>query len=278
MKEDVLERDFPWPKITVVTPSYNQGQYLESTIRSVLDQHYPHLEYLVVDGGSTDDSIEIIRRYERHLTGWISEEDGGQAHAIEKGFAGATGELLNWINSDDLLFPGALRRIARAWMAEPRADLVAGVHASCDADGRITRISVPPCRAAFSPRCWIFPIGQPSTFFTRRGYLRVGGIRRDLHAIMDRELYYRMMRSGARLVAAKGLVGAFRYHDRGKTACRRDLWRREIPEFMGSNGISSRRHAAARCWMRLVRCIDGSYGRSWAMTRRLRGMMPQAVK
>ena len=103
------------PRITIVTPSYNQGAFLEDTIRSVLDQGYPNLEYIVMDGGSTDNSVEIIEKYADRIDYWESEPDRGQTHAINKGFARATGVIGNWINSDDLLEPGALQTIGQAW-------------------------------------------------------------------------------------------------------------------------------------------------------------------
>src|SRR5438309_6203079 len=102
----------PWPRITIVTPSYNQGRFLEETIRSVLLQGYPNLEYMVIDAASTDESVEIIRKYERWLAYWVSEKDRGQTHAINKGLAKATGEIFSYLNSDDLLAPGALAAVA----------------------------------------------------------------------------------------------------------------------------------------------------------------------
>ncbi len=107
-----IDRSQKWPKITVFTPNYNYGHYLEETIRSVLLQGYPNLEYIIIDGGSTDNSVEVIKKYEPWLTYWTSEADRGQTHAINKGLAKATGEVFNWINSDDVLMPGALFAIA----------------------------------------------------------------------------------------------------------------------------------------------------------------------
>jgi len=102
----------PWPKISIVTPSYNQGQFIEETIRSILLQNYPNLEYIIIDGASTDNSVDIIKKYERWITYWVTEKDRGQAQAINKGIYRASGDIFNWINSDDLLLPKVLRLVA----------------------------------------------------------------------------------------------------------------------------------------------------------------------
>jgi glycosyltransferase involved in cell wall biosynthesis len=139
------------PKISIVTPSYNQGQYLEATIRSVLLQDYPNLEYMIVDGGSTDNSVEIIRKYEPWLAYWVSAPDNGQADAINRGFDRATGEICGWLNSDDIYEPGALQRVARTLTSNPDVDLVYGNGWQIDADG------------AKTTRChWVGPL-DPAT-------------------------------------------------------------------------------------------------------------------
>lgn len=116
----------PWPKISLVTPNYNGDKFLEKTIRSVLLQGYPSLEYIIIDGGSSDGSVEIIKKYEQWITYWTSEKDRGQSDAINKGFAHCTGEIANWLCSDDILLPGALFTVAEQFLQNPEIDVVAG--------------------------------------------------------------------------------------------------------------------------------------------------------
>src|SRR5437667_5688340 len=123
------------PRISIVTPSYNQGKYLEQTIRSVLDQGYPNLEYIICDGGSTDISVEIVKKYSDRLAWWCSEKDRGQSDAINKGWRRATGDILAYLNSDDVLLPGAIERVVRAFQQTPSAGVVYGDWTCLDEHG-----------------------------------------------------------------------------------------------------------------------------------------------
>ena len=114
------------PKVSIITPSFNQGQFLEASIRSVLEQDYPNLEYIVVDGGSKDDSVEVIKKYQDRLAWWVSEKDKGHADALNKGFSHATGEILAWLNSDDIYFPGAVSEAISILQRHPEVGMVYG--------------------------------------------------------------------------------------------------------------------------------------------------------
>ena len=115
-----------YPKISIITPSYNQGQFLEQTILSILSQDYPNLEYIIMDGGSSDNSVEIIRKHEDNLTYWVSEPDKGQSDAINKGFQRATGDILTWLNSDDYYLPGTLHTVAEYFTQHPDVECIYG--------------------------------------------------------------------------------------------------------------------------------------------------------
>lgn len=187
-----------WPRISLVIPSYNQGQYLEETIRSILLQGYPDLELLIMDGGSTDNSVDIIRQYERWLSGWISERDGGQSNAINNGFAQATGEIFNWLCSDDLLKPGALFAVAKAFGEDPACDVVAG-NCYCDYETTPELSGVKSCRPEiFGRNPYAFTVWQPSCFFRRSAVGRSELVLKDLHYCMDRELWCHLWSRGAK--------------------------------------------------------------------------------
>ena len=180
-----------YPKITLVTCSYNQGQFLEETIQSVLAQEYPNLEYIVIDGGSTDDSVAIIQRYEKHLAYWISEADRGQSDALCKGFDRGTGEIFGWLCSDDLLEPGALLEVGRLFSKREDLDVVFGDTIFIDAKGDVTRHY-----RTLPFRRWLLLntsnyIPQPSTFWRAKIYRQAGGLDISRHVSMDPEMFLR---------------------------------------------------------------------------------------
>jgi glycosyltransferase involved in cell wall biosynthesis len=212
------------PRITVITPSFNQAAYLEQTIRSVLDQDYPNLEYIVVDGGSADGSVDIIRRFEHRLAWWVSEPDSGQAHAINKGLARATGDILAYLNSDDLYQPGALLRVAECFRRHPDADLLHGWCRMIDADGRtadrragsISRYDeiLDLWGVWWKQRNFV----QPEVFWTKRIAKRVGPFREDLHWVMDYEYWLRILRAGGKVERIDAELAAFRIHPEQKSS------------------------------------------------------------
>jgi|GEM_PF-2197676 len=219
--------DFTWPKITVITPSFNQAAYIEETLLSVLHQNYPALEYIVVDGASTDGSVEILRRYESRVAKLIVEKDHGQTEAINKGLRLATGDIILWINSDDLLCPGALFMIALAWL-EDGADIIAGF--CCEhTERRFGLINLPAVtQATFNAEClgdlfhyWLkgHYFYQPEVAFSRRILEKVGGsLDERLYYTMDYEFWLRCAVAGARLTTVRWPVGFFRKHNQQKTA------------------------------------------------------------
>jgi glycosyltransferase involved in cell wall biosynthesis len=218
-----------WPRISIVTPSYNQGQFLEETIRSVLLQGYSNLEYIIIDGGSTDNSVEIIRKYEPWLTYWVSEPDKGQTDAIQKGFNRVTGVLWNWINSDDFLEPNALHVIADVYHTIPSATIYSGKLKifGCDESylhlKRFQNLSELIC-------VWEeWPDPQPAIFMSSKAYRNVQGLNTSLHYAMDYDLYLRL----AQLPSFKAqlidyLIAHARRHSTSKTVNQWNVFRKEI--------------------------------------------------
>jgi glycosyltransferase involved in cell wall biosynthesis len=208
------------PEISIVTPSYNQGRFLEDCITSVLDQNYPELEYIVIDGGSTDQSVDIIKKYEERITLWVSEPDEGQSDAINKGFRMATGELVAWLNADDFYLPGALATVAEAYRNNPGASFYFGDGLRVDEAGQPKSRFFPDGRVLFNQAALIFGIDyilQPATFINRTHLVKVNYLNPTLHYGLDIDLWIRLSQV-APPVPISACLAASREYDATKTA------------------------------------------------------------
>lgn len=212
--------DRSWPSFSIVIPSYNQGQFIEETIRSVLLQGYPEIELIIIDGGSDDDSVQIIKRYSPWLKKWVSEPDRGQSHAINKGLRHCDGEIFNWLNSDDLLNPGALHAVASAWELKPNT-IVAGCVTNFDDEGNeelVTpkAISLKNFINFRSARQDKMTWHQPGAFLPREKVAELGGVQEDLEFNMDHFLMIDLLR-GCEVVTVPDVLARFRLHGQSKT-------------------------------------------------------------
>jgi glycosyltransferase involved in cell wall biosynthesis len=223
----------PTPLVSIVTPSLNQGAYIGDAIESVLTQDYPRIEHIVVDGGSTDETLEVLARYP-HLQ-WISEPDGGQADAVNKGFRLANGEIFGWLNADDLYMPGAVTAAVEAIRSSGCA-LVHGAWRQIDADGTVIRdVPVVP----FDYRRQLEAqnrVCQPGAFFTREAFEEVGGLDRSYRYAMDFELWLKLGKSYS-VAHVDRIQGVYRYHSRSKTVA-------EPAGFVAETWRASRTHGA----------------------------------
>lgn len=204
-----------FPKITVITPSYNQGQYIEDTILSIINQDYPNLEYIIIDGGSTDNTVEIIKKYSDRIQYWVSEKDKGQSNAINKGLHKATGDIINWINSDDQLAPGALAAIARHFTANPGAALVHGRIEYFGETKNYYSVNLPKKDLETRYAAHIC-MPQPGCFFSRQLIDEQGYLDESLHFSMDTDLF---LRAGLNypIVQIDEVIARFRLHSASKS-------------------------------------------------------------
>ncbi|MEA2735825.1 MAG: hypothetical protein QOE14_2276 [Humisphaera sp.] len=205
------------PRITIVTPSFNQAKYLEQTIRSVLEQGYPNLEYIICDGGSTDGSLEIIRKYEKQLAWWCSEKDRGQSHAINKGFEKATGDLYAYINSDDYFLPGAFQRVACEYQDGGDVKFIVGWSQYLEPSGDFRPY---PVQQHSEPSDWLIknPIPQQSAFWAASLWQKLGPFREDLHYSFDYEYWLRLrFKGGVGPHIVHQCLAVFRLHEASKT-------------------------------------------------------------
>jgi glycosyltransferase involved in cell wall biosynthesis len=205
------------PRLSVVIPSYNQGDFIERTIKSIVDQNYPNLDLILMDGGSTDDTMAIVERYREHFTHIESGPDGGQSAAIVKGFGLATGKYISWLNSDDTYAPGALDAMGELLAARPDVAFAYGHTDIIDADDRViahkksVRFSLGVMKYAF------LTVPQMSAFWSKALYDEVGGIDTSLRFCMDYDLFVRMASRSAPVLINKH-IGNFRVHGLSKTS------------------------------------------------------------
>jgi glycosyltransferase involved in cell wall biosynthesis len=211
--------------VSIITPSYNQSAYLEQTIRSVLDQDHPQIEYMVIDGASTDGSLEIIKKYADKLAWWISEKDHGQADAINKGFARASGEIIAWLNSDDYYLPGAVSAAVKVLEENPDAVLVYGDMLAVDEHGRTFNTLHYKPLTLEDLLCFQI-IGQPAVFMRRSALQKTNGLDPDFHFLLDHLLWIELARHG-KILFAEQTWAAARYHAEAKNRARAAEFGRE---------------------------------------------------
>ncbi len=206
-----------YPKVSIITPSYNQAQFLEQCIQSVLSQDYNNIEFIVIDGGSTDNSVDIIKKYTDKITYWVSESDDGQSHAINKGFKRATGDIVAWLNSDDLYFPDAVSTAVKRFEEQPGLTLFYGNAVWIGKNGEFIRYftEIEPYNQKRLLNYSDF-IMQPTTFFSRQKLIEVGYLDESLYYAMDWDLWCKLSKTGTFLYEEK-LIAAHRDYEATKT-------------------------------------------------------------
>ena len=205
-----------WPRISMIIPSYNQGRYIEETIRSILLQGYPDLELIIMDGGSTDETVEIIRKYEPWLSGWVSERDKGQSDAINKGFARISGDVFNWLCSDDFLTKGALEKVGTAFLDKSCGVFSGACYCQYDDEPHRSEVRAPGGKA-WEGRPFAKGIWQPSTFWRPELVKRPELVLRDLHFCMDRELWCHLVSTGAKWCWSDASLSVYRFTGENKS-------------------------------------------------------------
>ncbi|MGQ9832428.1 MAG: glycosyltransferase family 2 protein [Candidatus Villigracilaceae bacterium] len=273
------------PLVSVVTPSFNQAAYLEQTLRSVLEQDYADIEYIVIDGSSTDGSVELIKKYASRLSYWVSEKDSGQAEAINKGMQRAHGEIVAWLNSDDYYLPGAVSAAVKAFEQDREALLVYSNILAVDADGQIINHLTYRPLTLQDLLCFEI-IGQPAVFMRRAAFEQTGGLDPSYHFLLDHHLWIRIAAQG-RLLYVPQTWAAARYHaaaknrasaaEFGDEAFRILNWARSRPDLAPWLG-SCARAAAHRVNARYL--LDGQrpWSALWAWTRAFLIYPPVALK
>ncbi|MBX7234823.1 MAG: glycosyltransferase [Caldilineales bacterium] len=259
-----------WPKISIITPSYNQAQFLERTIRSVLMQDYPNLEYIIMDGGSRDDSVAVIQKYADHIAYWESQKDRGQPHALNKSLTHCTGDIIAFINSDDFYLPGALRRVAQLFDQHPDAAWLGGVCRYYEEGvgyvdpGRYVA-QMPPLPKDRSQ--WVdgWPTNQPSSFWRSKCFQKAGDFREDLDLTFDTEFMVRLLFADLLPMIVDDVFSVYVLHDSSKTVSQKGNYVAEADRFRPEYFKHLTRQEGQRLYWRLI--VRGYQGRIKANRR-----------
>lgn len=248
-----------WPRITIITPSFNQATFLERTILSVLEQKYPNLEYIVIDGGSSDGSVDIIRKYENRLAFWVSEPDLGQAHAINKGLKRATGDWVSWQNSDDIFYLEAFMRVAQTAIQYTQAQLIIGDINLIDEQDSVIREMryVRPTYESLLAEGMV--LTNQAAFWRRSLHARIGWLDESLHYGFDYEWFLRVLRETNQAVHIPRALGALRYHDATKTNLSAALFAEEYHSILGGRIVPGWKKSIYQARRMLLTLANGNF-------------------
>lgn len=216
---NTYDKKIVYPKISIITPSYNQGHYIEETIRSILLQNYPNLEYIIIDGGSTDETIEIIKKYDQWISYWVSESDNGQSHAINKGLSKCTGQIFNWLNSDDYYNPNALKIVGSNFFKSGCYSLIGYVE-NLSPQKLVYRTRVRSIEETIA----FGNLVQPGTFFDLETIKILGGVNEEFHYLMDAELWLKFLFTYGieKVEKVNDILVNFRLHTDSKTVSQQE--------------------------------------------------------
>ena len=252
------------PKLSIITPSFNQAAFLEQTILSVLEQNYEALEFIVIDGGSTDGSLEIIRKYENQLAYWVSEKDRGQAHALNKGLGRATGEIVAYLNSDDLYLPDAFAAVVNYLRDHPECEWLCGDTLMFGEGTKDQVVSAVVPKSAAHALSWAYTAPQPGMFWKRE--LLSEGFAEQWRYCFDHELYVRLLLAGRKCEHLPVTVAAYRLHASSKTVAEGNLFDGEFDQIAAI--YEPRLSGGGRRWCAATRLLRVSFEASRAGRRR----------
>jgi glycosyltransferase involved in cell wall biosynthesis len=231
------------PKISIITPSFNQATFIEATLRSIIEQEYGNLEYIVMDGGSTDGSVDIIKKYSHRIAYWQSKRDAGQSDAIQRGFERATGDIFGWINSDDLLLPGSLAAVGRYFADHPDIDCVIGGSVLIDGKGAALHDKRGFVLCDYGTQHHFHKLlfwtqsgfHQPAAFWRREAFFAIGGLDTSLHFAFDFDMFLRLAKRKP-FGRLKEFLAAFRLHGESKTSTIQHVRNEEDEKIWVRNG------------------------------------------